>query len=76
MSVLHHGWIEYPERSKPRGMSDLTVFYDENGSVLIEWEDPADDFYGRNTRSVSFSGEEWEEIVRERIAYLRSVPSG
>lgn len=47
----------------------VLVDLDENGRVDIEWTEKSDDYWGTQTRRVSFSSEEFEQVAAER-AYI------
>jgi hypothetical protein len=49
----------------------VEVEIDEDGRVDIEWTEKSDDYWGTQTRRVSFSSEEFGQIVTER-AYIQT----
>lgn len=69
--VDEYGWIDFTEGHREA----VNVDFDVDGSVSIEWNEKSDDFWGTQTREVSFSAEEFEQIVAERAAYLARASS-
>lgn len=71
--VEPYGWIEFTKDHD----SQIDVSLDEDGSIGIEWTEKSDDYWGSQRRSVLFSPAEFEQIIREREAYLaRRVEAG
>lgn len=41
---------------------------DQDGSVVVAWDEPADDYWGTGRRVAYFSAEEFDQIIATRVA--------
>lgn len=60
------GWIEFTKDRREQ----LDVSLDEDGGITIEWTEKSDDCWGTALRTVLLGPAEFEQIIKERAAYL------